>query len=68
MFAISVNRRRLSAALSQEQHGDNAQRDEQADGGPVVEPLGWAGNARRSACSPVDLGGRLTMTLSHALK
>jgi hypothetical protein len=36
-LAPSVNRRRLSAALAQEQHGDDAQRKEQSDGGPVVE-------------------------------
>ena len=29
----------VSAAFAQEQHGDDAQRDEQADGGPVVEQL-----------------------------
>jgi len=39
----------VSAALAQEQHGDDAQRDEQADGGPVVEQLGRPGETRRGA-------------------
>jgi len=32
-----------------EQHGDDAQRDEQADGGPVVEQLGRPRKARRGS-------------------
>ena len=34
---------------AKEQHGDDAQRDEQADGGPVVEQLRRPGEARRGA-------------------
>ena len=39
----------VSAAFAQQKHGDDAQREEQADGGPVVEQLRRPGEARRGA-------------------
>ena len=46
-----------STPLAQEQHGDDAQRDEQAYGGPVVEQLRRAGEARRGAGGGDRLAG-----------